>query len=154
MPSDSIPARGGTYVLLMQLQQQRNIVVGGLGSHDMPGGYYCYVGSAFGPGGLRARLHHHARLAKSPHWHIDYLRHHAPLVEIWYTQTQLKREHDYASLLRAMSMARVPVAGFGASDCKCSSHLVHLPARPGFEDFRQALSDAGYADGIERLIVS
>ncbi len=69
--ADTLP---GTYSLLLYLPRTRLIRVGKLGEFGFANGHYCYVGSAFGPGGLRARLRHHARPAARPHWHIDYLR--------------------------------------------------------------------------------
>jgi len=41
---------------------------------DLLPGYYIYIGSAFGPGGVRARMLRHLRADKPKHWHIDYLR--------------------------------------------------------------------------------
>jgi Uri superfamily endonuclease len=36
-------------------------------------------------GGVRGRLAHHMRIAGCPHWHIDYLRRHTTLEEIWFS---------------------------------------------------------------------
>jgi Uri superfamily endonuclease len=58
--------------------------MGSLGRLQLRPGYYVYVGSAFGPGGLRARIEHHARPAVRPHWHIDYLRRYTRLEAVWY----------------------------------------------------------------------
>ncbi len=46
----------GTYVLVMRLGRLRRVRVGRLGVQEFPAGLYLYVGSAFGPGGLRARI--------------------------------------------------------------------------------------------------
>lgn len=54
-------AEPGTYALLLKLDKQERITVGKLGTFDLPAGYYLYVGSALGPGGLRARLTRHRR---------------------------------------------------------------------------------------------
>ena len=67
-------ARPGTYALLLRARSGGRIQIGRCGSLAVRPGWYVYVGSAFGPGGLRARLRHHCRLAERPHWHIDYLR--------------------------------------------------------------------------------
>ena len=45
----------GTYVLVLRCSSNRTIRVGCLGSIRLRPGYYLYVGSGFGPGGLRAR---------------------------------------------------------------------------------------------------
>jgi len=154
MPVDSLPAASGTYVLVMRLPRAMMITPGRLGPHGMPAGYYCYVGSAFGPGGLRARLRHHAAVAARPHWHVDYLRKHAPLLEIWYTGCVARREHDYASILGSLSGAVMPVPGFGASDCGCDSHLFHFPVRPELEGFEREVASFHENDLIVRVRVS
>ncbi len=59
-------AEPGTYALLLKLDRWERITVGKLGTFDFPAGYYLYVGSALGPGGLQARLAHHQRGSKSP----------------------------------------------------------------------------------------
>ena len=58
-------AEPGTYALLLRLDKQERITVGKLGTFDFPVGYYLYVGSALGPGGLRARLARHRRGSES-----------------------------------------------------------------------------------------
>lgn len=148
---DSLPACGGTYVLLMWLENPRQITVGRLGRHTMQAGWYGYVGSAFGPGGLRARLRHHASVASRPHWHVDYLRRHVDLVEIWYTDSDQRREHDYAALFARLPGHRIPVAGFGASDCHCRSHLFYRVERPDAEIFRRRIADLCPQDEIRVL---
>ncbi|MBI2540538.1 MAG: DUF123 domain-containing protein, partial [Deltaproteobacteria bacterium] len=66
--------RSGTYVLLLRLPSRTHLAVGKLGGFDLSSGYYCYVGSGFGPGGVLSRLAHHLRPIRRPHWHVDYLR--------------------------------------------------------------------------------
>jgi Uri superfamily endonuclease len=58
-------AEPGTYALLLKLDKQERITIGKLGTFDFPAGYYLYVGSALGPGGLRARLARHRRGSES-----------------------------------------------------------------------------------------
>ncbi len=73
----------GTYVLILHAgSPAARVAIGRFGVLAVQPGYYVYVGSAFGPGGLKARLAHHAGPAKSPHWHIDYLRAALPLREL------------------------------------------------------------------------
>ena len=86
-------------------------------------GFYVYVGSAHGPGGVRARLAHHMRPAQHPHWHIDYLRMRMTLEEIWFCYDGKSREHAWARCFAGMRGASVPLAGFGSSDCDCETHL-------------------------------
>lgn len=56
MKMSSLP---GTYALLLRLREQTPICVGAQGEIVFPQGYYVYVGSAFGPGGVRRRVAHH-----------------------------------------------------------------------------------------------
>jgi Uri superfamily endonuclease len=39
-------------------------------------GYYLYLGSALGLGGLRTRIADRQKPSLRPHWHFDYLRAH------------------------------------------------------------------------------
>ena len=73
----------GTYLLLLECNNEAELSIGKLGRMNTETGYYLYVGSAFGPGGIRSRINHHMRRAERPHWHIDYLRTVAALVNAW-----------------------------------------------------------------------
>lgn len=106
--------RGGTYVLVFDLGAP---VENKLGVFS---GRYCYVGSAMGPGGLRARLARHLRKAKPLQWHIDSL-----------TSSEGFRP---ISVYAASGVPECRVAlglssqfdghpRFGCSDCKCPTHL-------------------------------
>jgi len=66
-------ARPGTYALLLYSASDAEIRVGRLGHMRLQSGFYVYVGSALGPGGVRARVRHHLLDSPRPHWHIDYL---------------------------------------------------------------------------------
>lgn len=111
----------GTYLLILRLSAVRRICIGKLGRHSLQPGLYAYVGSARGPGGLAARLRHHAQVARRPHWHIDYLRVVARPVEVWTTPD--RREHEWAAALQRHPSFETPIKGFGSSDCRCYSHL-------------------------------
>ena len=54
-----LPEDKGTYVLIASLAQMKRLEIGRLGTFDIKPGFYAYVGSAFGAGGLRARIGHH-----------------------------------------------------------------------------------------------
>lgn len=142
--NDSAPSKPGSYVLIMRLAHPTTITIGKLGTFEFPGGWYAYAGSALGRGGLAARLAYHRRPNKSYHWHIDYLLAHAELIEIWWAEENKRKECVWASALRAIPGARVPVANFGASDCRCLAHLVHFRQQPAFAHFSRALSDLGF----------
>ena len=117
-------------------------MVGRLGTLSVRLGYYVYVGSAFGPGGLAARIARHAKRDKKPHWHIDYLTALVSIEELWYTVDKQRRECQWADLFSRMHAASVPLAGFGSSDCVCLAHLCFLASRPSWRAFRQRLRAA------------
>jgi len=106
----------------------RSVRVGALGDVSIEPGYLIYVGSAFGPGGLRARVSRHARLKKKTHWHIDYLRPHLSLTEVWWSTAPQNREHAWAERLTRDCNPAHP--RFGASDCNCRTHLFFSAGRP------------------------
>jgi Uri superfamily endonuclease len=130
----------GTYLLLAQLNHAVAIRVGKLGTFDFAIGWYAYAGSALGPGGLRARLARHARADKRLHWHVDYLLQHAVLQAAWQAACPQRLECDWAAAMLDLPGAQAPVPGFGASDCRCTTHLIYLPRRPGDRQIAAALS--------------
>jgi len=99
--------------------------IGRLGTHEFPAGYYAYAGSALGPGGLAARVGRHLRREKRLHWHIDYLLEAAEVVDVRVEPGSERRECEWARRLLAAGGA-VVAPGFGASDCRCATHLVFL----------------------------
>ena len=92
-------------------------------------GYYIYVGSAFGPGGVQARVSRQLRADKPRHWHIDYLREFATPVEAWLSYETEQLEHGWAQTFYDIP-EMTPIQGFGCSDCKCYAHLFHTLAKP------------------------
>jgi Uri superfamily endonuclease len=142
-----IPATPGVYALQLYLEQPLTLEVGKLGGALFPAGMHIYLGSAWGPGGLRARLKHHiSKNPIHPHWHIDYLRRVCKLDGIYFfPQDEKKDKHTFqttpfeclwAQSLTPLSPARIVLTGFGASDCRsgCLSHLVSFP-RTDNQDF-------------------
>lgn len=119
----------GTYIVLLYLSRKKRIRIGRLGEFQFLKGYYAYVGSAFGPGGLGARLRHHANLAERPHWHVDYFRKEALVAGMFFQEDCNRREHAWAKYLLGMNGASPAVAGFGSSDCNCSAHLIYFPKK-------------------------
>jgi Uri superfamily endonuclease len=124
-----IPSSPGTYLLVMRCLRPGRVRVGRTGILRLVPGCYVYVGSAFGPGGLRGRIRHHARRAKRPHWHVDYIRRYTQLESVWYV-CGVRCEHQWATELRAMPGAAPEMRGFGSSDCKCPTHLFRFERRP------------------------
>jgi Uri superfamily endonuclease len=120
----------GTYLLILERESPLvNVSVGKLGCFDCVPGYYLYVGSAFGPGGLSARLKHHQKRQKlRPHWHLDYLRPYTKLLDIWTVASALNLEQRWCTTLSHMFAPAIP--GFGASDSHCLSHLLYSAHYP------------------------
>ena len=127
----------GTYALILRAHSWQTVQIGKCGSLKVEPGCYLYVGSAFGPGGIAARVAHHQREAHRPHWHIDYLRRVLPLTEYWFSFDPCHREHQWAEVAGGLRGASIPLARFGASDCSCPSHLFHFSRPPAFESFRR-----------------
>jgi Uri superfamily endonuclease len=135
--ADGIPATPGTYALLLFCSRSKQLRLGALGAHPVSRGWYAYVGSAFGPGGLRARCRRHLRPLRRHRWHIDYLRSAAALQGIWFTTDSIPREHRWVEIIGGLAGASSPIRRFGSSDCTCPSHLFHFLSRPPFPIFRR-----------------
>ncbi len=110
----------GSYILIIRLNEDRRIRIGSLGEIDFKKGYYCYVGSAYGPGGIEARVKRHLRTEKKMRWHIDYLLKHAEIEKV-----MVKEGGDEIETGRELSKIYPSIEGFGASDSPLKSHLFH-----------------------------
>lgn len=144
-----LPDIHGTYVLLLHNEADRTVQVGRWREISFDKGYYLYVGSAFGPGGVRARVGRHMREAKSLRWHIDYLRDATDAIAVWVQYGKQRMEHVWASkLLQSDTLAAVD--GFGCSDCKCLSHLFYSSPKPSDKSMRSVLTgDLRYMTPVE-----
>lgn len=124
-----IPETPGVYILHLELVELRSLAIGRHGKYIFHPGEYLYVGSALGPGGLRARLGRHLMGSEVRHWHIDWLRAIAKLRGCFFAATNKPLECTWSQFLMGQPGARVNVPGFGASDCRnepasCTAHLV------------------------------
>jgi Uri superfamily endonuclease len=133
---DSLPDSPGAYAIELLLSEACTVTVGQLGKFKFPPGIYIYSGSAFGPGGISARLGRHIRAkSKACRWHIDYLREITRRRACCYIQAnpgamvEKPYECSWSQALLSLPGAAVPVQGFGASDCisTCPAHLVCFP---------------------------
>lgn len=132
---------------MLRLAEPVRLRVGALGMWDLPAGLYVYLGSARGPGGVRARLGRHLRGGGRPRWHVDYLRAVAHPVAWGYTVAPapgLPWECFWSQRLAAAPHAWMPVPGFGASDCRhgCPAHLVAFPPGATTQAWLRAWSEA------------
>ncbi|MDD1728722.1 MAG: GIY-YIG nuclease family protein [Methanospirillum sp.] len=122
----------GIYLLLL-MGVDTSVRVGSLGTVSFATGYYGYVGSALGPGGL-ARVSRHMWVASGkgtrPRWHIDYLLTNLGfrLLRVYCAITVERLE---CPLAHAIPLQVVP--GFGSSDCNCEGHLFFSPEDPDQE---------------------
>lgn len=90
-------------------------------------GWYLYLGSARGPGGLPARINRHFRSAQKGHWHIDQLS--AAAIQRLALAVPGDSECRLVRKFIASRHYEVAVPGFGSTDCRtCPSHLLILTA--------------------------
>jgi Uri superfamily endonuclease len=141
----------GTYLLILLLRHPLvALPVGRLGRFDLAAGCYLYVGSAYGPGGLPARLAYHARREKAhPRWHVDYLRAKADLVETWAVACATRLETPWVRVLSRLPGLSVPIPRFGASDTSNRAHLLFSPERPAEHAVRGAVDRALAEAGVD-----
>lgn len=131
----------GTYALILRSRSTATVQVGRWARIGIHPGYYVYVGSAFGPGGVRARVLRHCRKHKRRHWHVDHLSALLSPVCAWYCHASARLEHRWANAFAQMH-GFTAVPGFGCSDCACHSHLFHTRSEPCRDVLAQS---AGYA---------
>ena len=117
------PLDKGTYLIVFNYIKSREVRVKSR-KFFLNSGMYCYVGSAFGQGGLKTRIERHLKRRKRKHWHLDFLSV-SPFFKpfIVYCFSNLKVECEIAGLFLEKFY---PVNGFGASDCSCLSHLFFI----------------------------
>lgn len=136
-----LPALPGTYALLLAANATTILDIPRFGRVTLPAGQYAYLGSAHGPGGLRARVGRHLRAAKPLRWHIDYLTITLPVMHVITVSSPTRLECAWTKRLLALNGASAPVPGFGSSDCRsaCPAHLVRLPDGLNLAKLEEAL---------------
>lgn len=138
--TERLPHSGGTYVLVFKAAQQCKVRIGALGTGDFPAGYYVYVGSAHGGGGLRARVGRHLAYDKPLRWHMDYLRPELQAHAVWWQACPTRLEDAWVEHMPALGVSS-SMHGFGASDSRHGSHLFYCVRQPSFRRW-QALQPA------------
>jgi Uri superfamily endonuclease len=120
---EEIPSGPGASALVIRLNREFDGPVGALGTIHLAAGCYVYLGSAYGPGGIAARVRRHLRADKRMHWHIDRLTGSGAITDIAVQRGGC--ECALVAHLRGAAGVNVPVAGFGSSDCRqCRAHLL------------------------------
>ena len=118
-----VPPLRGAYILAVELAAPLMVTLPGRPAASLGPGHYLYCGSARGAGGLRARLSRHMRRGKTVRWHIDRLTEAGAVLGAWFFPGG-----DECDLVTTLSSLRVPIAGFGSTDCtRCRSHLLQWP---------------------------
>ncbi len=147
--------KGGTYALLLSLEEGFTERVGSLGRVRFPRGNYVYAGSA--AVSLGPRLLRHARVDKKVHWHVDTLtsKKECTVVGAVTFGPGGPSECMIVEAVAALPWVSIEPPGFGASDHRCPGHLVHLGERPELvESAVRTLENIGghwlSFDGIER----
>jgi len=113
----------GTYTLVVELDGPTEVAFGAAGERELGAGALAYTGSAFGSGGLEARVERHLELARGDrearHWHVDHLlgRPEARVRGVAMAPG-VRAECEVADRVPAD-----PVEGLGASDCSCPTHV-------------------------------
>ena len=115
-------AEPGTYAVVLRGQASAEVTVGQWGLLHVKPDYYVYVGSAFGPGGVRTRVERHYRKSKRRHWHIDYLCDALEPIGAWCSYAPNRLEHEWAAAFGQRDDYTC-IKGFGSSDCRCDGHL-------------------------------
>lgn len=141
--ADGLPTESGIYRLVLFLPHAHSTHMKTFGCVRFPPGYYVYTGSALG--GLAKRLKRHLRPKKRFHWHIDYLLVAAEIkeIQILFTEESIEPQNSskercecfWARQVLSKPNATVVALRFGASDCRCASHLAFFGVdAPVFSD--------------------
>jgi Uri superfamily endonuclease len=125
----------GAYLLVLRNVKLQTLNVGKLGRLSFQSGYYVYVGSAMGSGGINSRVTRHLRFRilkrKKPKWHLDYLlRSNFKPVEVFKIPSLKPVECKISKTVE--TAAEFTFEGFGSSDCVegCKGHLHYFRFNP------------------------
>lgn len=118
-----LPADRGAYVLVIELAAPTSIILPGQPEAVLAAGRYLYCGSAYGPGGIKARVSRHMRPDKAIRWHVDRLTSAGKVIGAWAFPGG-----NECRLVASLAVLPIPLPGFGSSDCRnCASHLLRWP---------------------------
>lgn len=127
-----LPVEPGAYLVMLHLDGVTALPPRFKGL-TLSRGCYVYAGSAYGPGGVRARCRRHLLQRDVRHWHIDWLTHVAGKLRVAAFPGSI--ECVLISRLSRLSAIRFPAPGFGSTDCRqCPAHLVQVVGGPDFDN--------------------
>ena len=120
----------GTYTLLLACKRPFKLRIGRLGQTEIEKGYYLYTGSALGTGAvsLEQRIARHQRRNKHVKWHVDYLttRREITVVNVICLEAEKRLECRISRHILSDFKGKPIIPRAGASDCKCSGHLLSV----------------------------
>lgn len=120
----------GSYVLVIHVKKPCRIKAGKLPSREFEAGIYLYIGRA--KKYLRGRLSRHLRTEKQLFWHVDYLLRKARIKEIWCRLDFFNECQITSEIFHLCKETCSVIRGFGASDCRCPSHLIYYYGEDNF----------------------
>lgn len=125
----------GIYILTILIHKNLKLEMGALGKIKFKKGTYVYVGSA--QNNLEKRIGRHLKKDKPKFWHIDYLLSNVntEVLKVYYKEAE---KLDECKIAKKMSAQSLPIKGFGASDCKCLSHLFKIE---NFESINKSIQE-------------
>ncbi|MEZ0344507.1 MAG: DNA/RNA nuclease SfsA [Caldimicrobium sp.] len=116
----------GAYLLILEMKKNQRLEIARLGNIEFKKGFYVYVG--LGRKNLIERVKRHLRKNKKKKWHIDYLTERAHFLK---AVTIVSSENLECLLVEDIkNIADDIITRFGASDCKCPSHLFYFKENP------------------------
>lgn len=138
----TLPRDRGVYVVVYHLTGE--VVISGRGGKlvaRVGPGYVAYVGSAGGPGGLRARLGRHLSGARRRWWHVDSISSSPSSTPVlaYYEVGRWGRDAEDGLASRLASLGLRPVGMVGATD----SRMPHLFVVDDLDRLARELSSMG-----------
>ena len=151
----------GTYTIIVENKYDGYMVFGSVGKTKLRTGTYLYTGSAMGSGStsLEHRLRRHRERYKTIRWHIDYLtsRPDCRVVGAVYVVSDRRLECQANLSLAKELKLPTPLPRIGASDCKCSGHLLgpelHLSRATLAKRLVRVYSHLAMSDPSSRVVV-
>jgi endonuclease-3 len=128
----------GLYILVIRLERGQKIKIAQFPETYFKAGLYLYVGRA--KRGLPSRIDRHLRKEKNLFWHIDYFLRKSTIAEVWIKHDSLDECQTVGRIKDQMKNSVFPQKNFGASDCRCPSHLLYLPEVKDLENLRKKLA--------------
>lgn len=135
---DQLPDAPGAYLLLLHLPDAVSLPRR-FDHRTLPEGRFGYAGSAYGPGGIRARCRRHLSRPDKRRWHIDWLT--SAAIDVQAFPFPGGSECRLIERLSKRGDVSFPIQGFGSTDCRrCPAHLIEFSDPVAFEG-RDVLAD-------------